>query len=207
MKPQYTLRGNFQIKKEQIIDFAISLAEFLKLRHWIVDKDSGYCAKKAVWDINSLLGECNYGLSVIKNAGSGDITDLRIDIAAWDVEVYTNIKSFLHLAEPYMKKPFTIEILRNQQVVYKRRAEKSLLFLYLISSTAHIQWDMYESAVVVARSEKEARQIHPDGKVGEHCWTDRGSWAAPHQVMVHQIGVAKEDLKENEVICSSFHSG
>lgn len=89
--------------------------------------------------------------------------------------------------------------------------------LYLISQDTNRGYDTYDSAVVVARSESEARKIHPDGVTklpddGEMPDPDKywelSSWVAdPLNVSVQFIGVAAKDLTEGSVVCASFNSG
>lgn len=66
-------------------------------------------------------------------------------------------------------------------------------------------YDDYDSAVVCANSEDEARMIHPrgtdwDGKAGE--WD---SWVGSETVRVTLIGVATAPVKG--VVCASFNAG
>ncbi len=80
-----------------------------------------------------------------------------------------------------------------------------MLYLYLISQNENNDYDTYDSAVVVASSEDEARKIHPDGENGR--W-DKGYWtSSPEKVRVYQIGIANSEQKAGDVVCASFNSG
>ena len=83
--------------------------------------------------------------------------------------------------------------------------------LYLISQTDNDGWDTYSDAVVAARSEDEARTIHPNGETRLPIPDSEGwrysSWVTdPSRVTVELIGTATPGTKVG-VICSSFHAG
>ena len=82
------------------------------------------------------------------------------------------------------------------------------MHLYLISQSKNNGYDVYDSAVVAARSPAAARRIHPslymedwDGETEAY-----GSWCAVKHVEVDRIGKAKSGT-EAGVICSSFNAG
>lgn len=84
--------------------------------------------------------------------------------------------------------------------------------LYLISQTVNDDYDTYDSAVVAAESEDEARKMHPGQSQGdfyESWWTrdtEYGSWASRlEDVKVELIGVSHENV--SRVICASFNAG
>lgn len=92
--------------------------------------------------------------------------------------------------------------------------------LYLVSQNVNNDWDTYDSFVVVANNEDEARYISPceyyvwkDG-----CWnfkysdgttntTRHQSWCNPKDVSVKLIGVADSSLEHGEVVCASYNAG
>jgi hypothetical protein len=77
--------------------------------------------------------------------------------------------------------------------------------LYLIEQEANNAYDTYDSAVVAADTEEEARNIHPGGKwpqAGSRNWT----WTGPENVKVRLIGIAASDV-ERGVVCASFNAG
>lgn len=77
--------------------------------------------------------------------------------------------------------------------------------LYLISQDVKTGWDTYDSAVVAAKDEEEARKIRPDGRERDEDYY--GAWAKkPEQVKVELIGKAVEGT-EKGVILSSFNAG
>ena len=73
--------------------------------------------------------------------------------------------------------------------------------LYLISQEKNPGYDTYDSAVVAAPDEETARAMEPR----EKAWS-AGSWAAPVDVKVQFIGVAKNGTEQG-VVCASFNAG
>lgn len=85
--------------------------------------------------------------------------------------------------------------------------------IYLISQNENMNYDTYDSAVVVAPDEKTARQINPSMYCStifmeEKDWNKPFSnWcSSPNRVKVKYIGIASEDQKVG-VVCSSFNAG
>ena len=76
--------------------------------------------------------------------------------------------------------------------------------LYLINATA-TDLDMFDSAVVAAKSAKDARNIHPGGESYEGPWNS-ACWAVPSKVGVSYIGRARVTQKRG-VVVSSFNAG
>ena len=80
--------------------------------------------------------------------------------------------------------------------------------IYLISQTENNNYDSYDSAVVCAKDENEARNMSPiDGT--QFDWNDNMwlSWACkPENITVKLIGKANKDIKHG-VICSSYNAG
>lgn len=83
--------------------------------------------------------------------------------------------------------------------------------LYAISQDQNTGYDVYDSAVVAAATEEDARRQHPDGTV----WgVDPGKWADtysswcsdPVYVRVTLIGTAAPGIAAG-VIVSSFNAG
>jgi hypothetical protein len=72
--------------------------------------------------------------------------------------------------------------------------------LYLLTQTDNRGYDTFDSCVVCAPGEEEAREIHPRGD--RHC----GGWVEPGLVTATLIGVADAGLKPG-VILASFHAG
>ena len=80
--------------------------------------------------------------------------------------------------------------------------------LYLISQDANENYDTYDSAIVAARTKKEARMIHPnknktdwDGKFKRY-----DTWASSIDVGVELIGVAKKGSTKG-VVLASYNAG
>jgi hypothetical protein len=95
--------------------------------------------------------------------------------------------------------------------------------LYLISQDENNGWDTYDSAVVAALWEGDARSISPSRcykwSISENCWMfqyadgterpekDHDTWASsPDKVTAIYLGEAK-DGTEAGVICASFNAG
>ena len=93
--------------------------------------------------------------------------------------------------------------------------------VYLIS-TPHNGYDTYDSAVVLAESEEEARNTHPNGRYrwsgsswefadGFYSKCYDSTWVPPEEVKVELIArdVDAEFLKpkNNKVVCASFNAG
>ena len=79
--------------------------------------------------------------------------------------------------------------------------------LWVISQNTNIGYDTYDSAVVAAETEDDARNIHPSGN-NKDFETPRpyGSWVAPEAVHVAFIGVTDRKFV-NPIICASFNAG
>ena len=81
--------------------------------------------------------------------------------------------------------------------------------LYRISQTANRDYGTYDSMIVYAETEEEARHIRPD-----HCsWAEGGTlWCrSPDQVIVELIGTALPGLQipwqPRGVVLASFNAG
>lgn len=87
--------------------------------------------------------------------------------------------------------------------------------IYKISQSANKGWDTYDSAVVVAANEDDAKKIHPSGKDFYDDWWTRepnpgfgSTWANKlADVQVELVGVAREGLEPATVVCASFNAG
>lgn len=75
--------------------------------------------------------------------------------------------------------------------------------LYLISRIGTTRWDEYDSAVVAAESEEDAKNIHPDrcSAVGE---SEFDTWVPTDKIDVKYLGETEE---KRGVICASFNAG
>jgi len=93
--------------------------------------------------------------------------------------------------------------------------------LWLVKRTGRIGYDEYDSMVVAAETEEEARKNHPSNYLTDMGvfyengwkWTFGGivvdyssdSWADPNELTVEYLGVA--DRETEGVIISSFNPG
>ena len=87
--------------------------------------------------------------------------------------------------------------------------------LYLVERTDKITWDEYDSFVVCAESEDEARRVHPSGleffeddmseqskRYFKSSWTDK-----IETLEVICVGLASVSLENRQVICASYNAG
>lgn len=87
--------------------------------------------------------------------------------------------------------------------------------IYLITQHVHNDYDTYDSAVVYAASEEEARNIHPSGR--NECWVKEqdssywiGSWCRPEDVVVLLLStnvLATHEEQIKQIICASYNAG
>jgi len=82
--------------------------------------------------------------------------------------------------------------------------------LYVIRQNVNNDWDTYDSAVVVAKTEEEARTIHPDGNRwidGKwEGWSSTNTWCNPEEVEAELIGTTTT-AASGTVVVSSFNAG
>ena len=82
--------------------------------------------------------------------------------------------------------------------------------LYVIRQSVNNRYDTYDSAVVIAQSEEEAKTIHPDGSRWiDGAWTGSfcaSTWCKPEQVRVELIGTSSSGAS-GTVVISSFNAG
>jgi len=78
--------------------------------------------------------------------------------------------------------------------------------IYLITQDVVCGYDTYDSAVVVAESEEDARTIHPEGGHTASEGSGGHTWCLQKDVEVQRIGVACEG-EGRGVICASFNAG
>lgn len=95
----------------------------------------------------------------------------------------------------------------------------AVLKLWLIEQTENNRYDTYDSAVVAALTEDDARHMHPNGskwsgdiESGEYehkKWSYRHSdWAHhPRNVTATIVGNAHQSISEGDVLCASYNAG
>lgn len=83
------------------------------------------------------------------------------------------------------------------------------LNIYKIETPHSVGYNQYDTAVIVAESEFEARRIHPMGHHYDSIKFDlqkienwNASWCAIDDVIVTLIGVADKSLKSGTIICA-----
>jgi hypothetical protein len=75
--------------------------------------------------------------------------------------------------------------------------------LYLLSQTENRGYDTFDSCVVCAPNEEQAKTIHPRGDLN---YVSGRGWASPDNVTATLIGVADPSVKAGVVI-ASFNAG
>jgi hypothetical protein len=81
--------------------------------------------------------------------------------------------------------------------------------LWLLIDPGPGGYDTYDSAVVIAETEKEARMIHPRGSDYWDGKDEHGSWCNSSEVEVHYLGeLAYENYCKysSGVVCASFNA-
>jgi hypothetical protein len=83
--------------------------------------------------------------------------------------------------------------------------------IYKISQSINNDYDTYDSAIVYAESEEDARGIHPDGTTDPNSWIPypelNYDWVdLPEHIKVEYIGEAPH-ITEKSVILASFNAG
>ena len=76
--------------------------------------------------------------------------------------------------------------------------------LYLVHQTENNDYDTFDSFVVCAASEEEARAYHPEGvgsKWGD-CWC-----SSPDRAIATLIGTASHKFGVGDVVIASFNAG
>lgn len=79
------------------------------------------------------------------------------------------------------------------------------LKLWLLTQDIETDYDTYDSCVVVASNEEEAKHITPDlswERTRFHSWAHE-----PSQVKAKQIGIALDDQEAGSIILASFNAG
>ena len=79
--------------------------------------------------------------------------------------------------------------------------------LYLIWQEVNNDYDTYDSAVVAALDEEDARSINPQSiNFDDLKFKDYTTWTERENVKVEYIGEAADNI-ERSVICASFNAG
>jgi hypothetical protein len=94
------------------------------------------------------------------------------------------------------------------------------VYLWLIRQGVNFNHPVYDSAVVAAASEEEAKRIHPrklrthptlvsetDLQAALESEDGGGDWAAARHVAVWRLGVAAEGIAAGTVVCASYNVG
>jgi hypothetical protein len=79
--------------------------------------------------------------------------------------------------------------------------------IFRLSQDVNNNYDTYDSLVVIARNEEEARKIHPSEDTDTPVIAEKySSWCGLSDVKVEYIGEAKDGSKKG-VVVASFNAG
>lgn len=79
--------------------------------------------------------------------------------------------------------------------------------LYLIQQDTNMGYDTFDSAVVAAKSEEDAKTIHPYADADRTGWESNTTWCkTPEQVQATLIGTACKGTARG-VVLASFYAG
>ena len=79
--------------------------------------------------------------------------------------------------------------------------------LYRIWQEVNNNYDTYDSAVVAAQDEEDARSINPSSiNFDDLKFKDYSTWTERENVKVEYIGEAADNI-ERSIICASFNAG
>jgi hypothetical protein len=78
--------------------------------------------------------------------------------------------------------------------------------IYKIYQTVNNDWDTFDSAIVAAKNEDEAKSLHPNGVDTVGDTDNNGYWCNLSDVKVELIGTTKL-YKTARVILASFNAG
>ena len=88
----------------------------------------------------------------------------------------------------------------------RSEAAVSALGIWLIERTDEYGYDEYDSAVVYAETDDEAREMHPNGYGVIDPEETYSSWTTLEHVKVTRIGTAWDGAMKG-VVCASFNAG
>ena len=82
------------------------------------------------------------------------------------------------------------------------------VLLWKLTQDQRRGYDTFDSCIVAATTEEEAKLVHPYYYMwGDSCW-NRDVWASdPEYVKAEPIGVAKPSIKAGTVVLASFNAG
>jgi|GEM_PF-828567 hypothetical protein len=84
---------------------------------------------------------------------------------------------------------------------------KPMNYLYLLTRPDFCKYDEYDSAIVCAANEEDAREIHPSGDNNDYNLVSWSGFTTKEKVIIKRIGIADDDIEPNSVICASFNAG
>lgn len=86
---------------------------------------------------------------------------------------------------------------------------RTVLLFLLTREDGKFEYDTYDSAVVAAYTEEEAREIHPgrDRLKEFGIDPDPSEWVEKEGVNAREIGVAWSGIKAGEILCASYNAG
>ena len=87
--------------------------------------------------------------------------------------------------------------------------------IYLVSRTDKWSWDDFDSLIVAAKSEEDARNTHPyydynRTEYEQRDWDESSNWVKKedkHTLKITLIGKTTKEYKQREVLLASFNAG
>ena len=79
-----------------------------------------------------------------------------------------------------------------------------MLNLYLLNRKTYTEYDEYDKAIVVAKTENEAKKIYPGDENQRNIGIPNFKWVAEKKVNAVFIGIAADHLKEGDVVLASL---
>lgn len=76
--------------------------------------------------------------------------------------------------------------------------------LYLLERSDYCDYDEYDSCVVCAISENEAKKIHPGP---DNAGRFEEAWCKLENVICKKIGTANDEIELNSVVLASYNAG
>ena len=84
--------------------------------------------------------------------------------------------------------------------------------LYLLTQDVNKGYDTYDSCVIAAETEEQAKHMHPSSYENNEKWYENqeekfGVWTLPKNINAELIGIASDNIQQPRVICTSFNAG
>ncbi len=174
----------------------ITIDDVMKAAHAASDaSDAAYAASDAAYAAAHAASDAAYAAAHAAHAAYAAAYAAYVAYAASDATARSRV---LKQCADIVRRYYPAAPVTSPE---RRRRKGGKLNIYLISQDVNKEYDTYDSAVVIAENEDDARIIHP-GCTFDNFYT----WANPNNVKVKLVGTALPDLKRG-VVCASFNAG